>query len=263
MTRNNLLRILLASFLLVGALEAAEHAFKTVKVTGDVTFRAYKSFKRLAVKVGDELDAKGKIALNDGDFLEIQTPMGDILTFQDKTYATLSKLTGSGADKNVQIDMPLGKINCDVKKLSKASSFQVRTPSAVAGVRGTRFGVEIDQSGTVSVDVSEGEVAVAPASNPGSTVAVTAGQSASVKKSGDVSVSNNSNGGGKANGNNKNGGNNKNNGNGGGGDGGDGGGAETPAPEPVEVPDIKEIPGLDEVIDTIKNIQRIEFEVKK
>ena len=275
MTRTTFLHLLLSSFLLLGALEAAEHSFKVEKVTGDVTYRAYKSFKRLAVKVGEELDAKGKIALNDGDFLEIKTPMGDVLTFQDKTYATLSKLTGSGADKNVQIDMPLGKIECDVKKLSKSSSFQVRTPSAVAGVRGTRFGVEIDRSGTVSVDVTEGLVAVAPASNPGSTVAVGAGQSASVKKGGGVSVSKNSSNNGKKNGANKGkkkGQDKKNGGNSGGNDSGNDGGGDSPEitlPDPIEIPEPPiDIPGVDSAVqdaieEAVKNAQRIEFEVKK
>lgn len=268
MTRTTFLQLLLTSFLFWGTLQAAEHSFKVEKVTGDVTFRAYKSFKRLTVKVGDELGAKGKIALNDGDFLEIKTPMGDVLTFENKTYATLSKLTGSGADKNVQIDMPLGKINCDVKKLSKASSFQVRTPSAVAGVRGTRFGVKIDQSGTVSVDVSEGLVAVAPASNPGSTVAVGAGQSASVKKGGGVSVSKSSNGGGKKNGatkGKKKGQEKKNGGNSGGGDsgGGDSGGDSFVAPEIVIPEPPIDIPGLPKVDELREDLQRIEFEVKK
>lgn len=179
------------SFLFIQAsLLAKDVGFTVTNVVGDVTYRAYKSFKRVPVKVDQKLDPKGKIALADGDMLDLKTPMGDVLNFKDKTYATLSKLAQNGADKQVEINMPLGKIECDVKKLSKESSFQVRTPSAVAGVRGTKFGVQINESGTVSVSVTEGLVAVQPTSggSGGPSIPVSSGQKASVK-SGSSSVS--------------------------------------------------------------------------
>lgn len=170
-------------FLALSGLVAADVDFTVTNVVGDVTFRAYKSFKKVPVKVGDKLGSKGKISLKDGDALDLETPMGDVLNFKDKTFATLSKLTQNGADKQVEISMPLGSISCDVKKLSKDSSFQVRTPSAVAGVRGTKFGVTITESGTATISVTEGLVAVQPSSG-GSAVSVGAGQSASVKSGG-------------------------------------------------------------------------------
>lgn len=238
----------------------AEHKFKVTQVSGDVTFRAYKSFKNEPVQVGDELDAQSKVALKDGDSLEVKTPMGDVLSFKDKTFATLSKLTGVGEDKQIEVNMPLGKINCDVQKLSKESSFQIRTPSAVAGVRGTKFGVEINQNGTATINVSEGSVAVAPSTGGGASVSVGAGQSASVKAGGSIKVETtktegkgggSTGGGGKSDG-----------GSTGGGESGGGEGGEKDAPE-VEVPDPPvDVDGVDDIIEELR-LKFIEFNVKR
>ncbi|MEW5945876.1 MAG: FecR family protein [bacterium] len=45
-------------------------------------------------------------------------------------------------------------------KLQKGGAFSVRTPTAVAGVRGTEFDVAVDEDGSSSVHVLEGAVAV-------------------------------------------------------------------------------------------------------
>jgi hypothetical protein len=181
--------------------------------------------------------------------------MGDVISFEDKTYATLSKLTQQGDDKQVEISMPLGNIDCDVKKLSKKSSFQVRTPSAVAGVRGTKFGVSISPNGTATVTVSEGLVAVAPSAG-GSSVAVGAGKSASVKAGGKgVKVQSNNKGGNKGGGNKGKGKGNKGGkgGNSGGSASGDDQGSGEP-PEPPEPP--SEINGSVQEIQDIVNTAR-------
>lgn len=260
--KNFLVYALLAFLMLAGQAFTQDVQFTVALVKGKVTYRAYKSFKREDVKVGDKLDARGKVALADGDQLDVKTPMGDVISFQDKTYATLSKLTQQGDDKEVEISMPLGNIDCDVKKLGQKSSFQVRTPSAVAGVRGTKFGVSISPDGTATVSVTEGLVAVDPTAG-GSSVSVGAGAKASVKAgSKGVKVQNNNKGGSK--GGSK--GNNKGGKKGGGGSGGDTSGSSdddqssTEATEPPEPP--TEISGsVKEIQDIVNTARELNIEI--
>ncbi len=73
-----------------------------------------------------------------------------------------------------------GFLRAKVSKLGKGSSFQVETPTAVAGVRGTEFSMDFDPvAGVSKVSVEEGKVAVAA---EGKEVVVAQGQGTMVRK---------------------------------------------------------------------------------
>ena len=61
----------------------------------------------------------------------------------ENTTVALDKLalTDTGADRviEVQMNLPEGTVFGDVKKLSPASKYEIKMPSGVAGIRGTRF----------------------------------------------------------------------------------------------------------------------------
>ena len=46
-------------------------------------------------------------------------------------------------DKTTLLDLALGKVLVHVEKLQGKSKFEVRTPTALTGVRGTTFTVEV------------------------------------------------------------------------------------------------------------------------
>ena len=100
-------------------------------------------------------------------------------TVDASTTITVNKLTATktGADEVSETDLEVkdGKITGNVKKLSKASTFNVKTPVGVAGIRGTTFvihanGVIHVTSGTVVI------VYVNPSNGTSETVTVAAGQ---------------------------------------------------------------------------------------
>lgn len=183
------LQTLLGILLLFAASASAAPAkFEVTEVKGAPTVRPFKSLKKVSVKVGDKLVEKSRLALKDGDLLVLKTPKGDVLTFKDKTFAQLKELSVSGNDKKVNVGLHLGNINCDVTKLSKESEFIIRTPSAVAGVRGTQFDVEVEEDGSSEISVDEGEVEVAPSTGEGEKISVGAGQAVVVKNDGSVKV---------------------------------------------------------------------------
>ena len=57
------------------------------------------------------------------------------------------------------MELKMGELVVDVKKLKKDSSFLIDSPVAAVGIRGTKFGFSVNSSGS-SVAVIEGEVVV-------------------------------------------------------------------------------------------------------
>jgi len=86
------------------------------------------------------------------------------ISFGDGTSVRISdnsRLLVQQADTVRSLKLLWGKLWAKVAKLSSAQArFQVETPTAVAGVRGTVFRVEIDADTTTRVAVEEGEVEV-------------------------------------------------------------------------------------------------------
>lgn len=78
--------------------------------------------------------------------------------------ATLRRTVLTGTLERV-IDLRRGSVDSEVTHLKKKDDrFQIRSPSVVAGVRGTRFRVNYDKDGRASttVEVLDGRVGVAP-----------------------------------------------------------------------------------------------------
>ncbi|WP_369828259.1 FecR domain-containing protein [Burkholderia singularis] len=78
--------------------------------------------------------------------------------------STLRRTVLTGTLERV-IDLKRGSVDSDVTHLKKKDDrFQIRSPSVVAGVRGTRFRMNYDKDGkaTTTVEVLDGTVGVAP-----------------------------------------------------------------------------------------------------
>lgn len=81
--------------------------------------------------------------------------------------ATLRRTVLTGTLERV-IDLRRGSVDSEVTHLKKKDDrFQIRSPSVVAGVRGTRFRVNYDKDGRASttVEVLDGTVGVAPSAS--------------------------------------------------------------------------------------------------
>jgi hypothetical protein len=59
--------------------------------------------------------------------------------------------TSSGADtvSDTELDLKQGSIFASVKKLSPAAQYLVKTPTGIAGVRGTEFSISLNPDGTI------------------------------------------------------------------------------------------------------------------
>jgi len=94
------------------------------------------------VKTGPESEINLNLGVNGQSIVVIEnTTLGiDKLVFDH---------TGADTVAETQLDLKVGRILGDVKKSSPASRFEVKTPTGVAGIRGTKF--DIAANGVVKV----------------------------------------------------------------------------------------------------------------
>ncbi|MFH0977292.1 MAG: FecR family protein [Spirochaetota bacterium] len=85
---------------------------------------------------------------------------GSIIRIKEKSNIKLSELSKKDDIEKTTVDLDVGKLLCKAKKLSKSENFLVKTPTAVAGVRGTKFTVEADLQKTSRIKVFNGNVTV-------------------------------------------------------------------------------------------------------
>lgn len=104
------------------------------------------------------------IILQEGEYLKTSDDSNatlkigeDILKVEENTSLILKYVEDGGTELNILS----GSILTKVKKLTEGGSFNVNSPSAVAGVRGTSFRFSYDRKSTTgAVYVSEGSVEV-------------------------------------------------------------------------------------------------------
>jgi hypothetical protein len=101
----------------------------------------------MVILPGDEIrtapDAKVKVLLDDGKTGTVEVKEGSLFRIET---AALNATTG---DKTTLLDLALGKVLVQVQKLQGGSRFEVRTPTALTGVRGTVFEVTVkEKNGT-------------------------------------------------------------------------------------------------------------------
>lgn len=161
--------LVLLSFCLIVMLSlsvfAATRKITVSGISGEVLLRKAGSEDWVAASEG--------IDLFEGDSIKTKSKSSAILKFDDGsmtkigslTVLNLSKLFIEGKSKSTMIDVEIGKTWLRVKKISADDSFSVRTPSAIAGVRGTFFSSEVEETAS-TFDVFEGEVEVSQRDNP-------------------------------------------------------------------------------------------------
>lgn len=144
----------------------------------------------VSVKKGDVLAEDGRIMMGDGAELELRSAMGDVMKFKDKCYVRISTLFRDGEKNKSGLSLNLfrGNLKSQVAKLSQDSFFEVKTPVAVAGVRGTEFECTVEESGATVVEVQSGTIEIRDPEGVAPAVPVGVGQKASVSSSGAVKV---------------------------------------------------------------------------
>ncbi len=160
----------LASLLLAGALMASscskekapvENKFsaRTLFVSGKVEWKLGSAdWQKLSV--GQSLDQGAVIRTDRNGRCDIQVGGESVFRMQSDSEIRLSELSQNleSGKKSTQLELTIGKVLVKPKELKPGESFQVRTPTAVAGVRGTRFSVETSPEKDTRISVLAGKV---------------------------------------------------------------------------------------------------------
>ncbi len=111
-------------------------------------------------EIGGILKQSDRIHTGDKSFCDIS--IGEsIIRIQQNSDTVLESIFKDSMREDTILSVTTGKVLCRPKKLLKADRFVVKTPTAIAGVRGTDFSVELDKKMTTRVTVYSGEVKLA------------------------------------------------------------------------------------------------------
>lgn len=161
--------LLAASLLLVtvsckdqGSQEASR-SMVIVFASGDASI--VRNGETIPAKVGTVVQENDVIKTTQGT-IDLQSRDGSAVRVREMT--TLSVASLMGAKGETRIEMKHGQILANVKKASQDQEFSVATPTAIAGVRGTTFEVQVfegfddNRVSNSSVRVLDGKVAMKP-----------------------------------------------------------------------------------------------------
>ena len=166
-------------FLGVPGTALAEVVGKLTVVEGAVDIMPGGQLPAVAARVGGTVQK--------GDFVRTKSNARAELTFNDGSVIKIAQRSridvGEYSASNRKLALPRGKVQATVVPASggKAQSFEIRTPNAIAGVRGTSFYV-YHQANVTGVAVLQGVVHTASVSQPSKGVTLVAGTATTVTK---------------------------------------------------------------------------------
>jgi hypothetical protein len=129
-------------------------------VSGDVNMHRGADWRVL--DVDDMVSLNNRIRTESESFCELQFSDFGIIRIQENTELEVGDVYLIEEKNRVNVNLDEGKLLCKVSKLTKGEKFQVKTRTALAGVRGTEFLVETRRDESVSLAVKEGSVSVIP-----------------------------------------------------------------------------------------------------
>lgn len=136
--------------------EGADWDARLGAVKGDVTVYASGDEEGAAGEEGMPLQAGDRVVTAEGSSAEVVLDGGSLITVREGSDFKLE----SAAKADSVFHLAFGSLLAKIQKLG-AQSLRVRTPTAVAAVRGTEFGVEVEGEETHVGVFDEGKVEVA------------------------------------------------------------------------------------------------------
>lgn len=116
--------------------------------------------EHLPLHPGDILEGKQKLVTSRGAWLDLSLSSGITIHLEGgSTLGVERAIQGDQDSRYVLLNLEKGALLASIEKSSSRSEFDVVTPTAVAGVRGTVFRVQLDEAKT-QVSVLEGAVEV-------------------------------------------------------------------------------------------------------
>lgn len=139
---------------------------------------------KYSAEKGMELTAGDKIEVGQQGEVKVKFFNRHTVRIGQGSELIVSKLEKEERSELVSVYLNVGQVMVEVwKRLGSIIEFSVETPSAIAGVKGTKFRVAVDDLGKTQVDVTEGRVELIGKAD-GSKITLTRGQSSVVNPGG-------------------------------------------------------------------------------
>ncbi len=136
---------------------AKKNSAKIMFALGDVKVKTGETWSNARVKM--KLTEGNEIKTGPGSQCNIVVGRESYISVKEKSHLVLATLFKdvSGMESS-SVELKIGKSVLNPKKLLKGESFSVKTPTAIAAVRGTEFIIESQPKGKMKVAVVDGKV---------------------------------------------------------------------------------------------------------
>jgi hypothetical protein len=156
--------------LLLAILAAPALAAKVTLLQRPVEVKHAAQAKWLPLNVGDEVGEGDSIRSGHGGRAEITISTKRVFRIGEASEITLDKLLLTDGDLQGKVRLLLGRVWTSILvplRAGREEEYQVETPTATLGVKGTRFDVDFDgKTKVLQTAVLEGKVVVNPTKEP-------------------------------------------------------------------------------------------------
>lgn len=157
---QRLIITVMAILLLMSINSFAKPVGKILELSGDIDITSMITGKRIIPEEGTVIDGNDKIRTGRKSFVSIVLNDGSKLFIREISVLYVHDIKLNLTDQPTRIQIITGKLRVIAAKTMKGNSLVVYTPTAIAGVRGTDFGVIATQLET-RVVIFQGKVEVA------------------------------------------------------------------------------------------------------
>ncbi|MCB1143846.1 MAG: FecR domain-containing protein [Leptospiraceae bacterium] len=137
---------------------------KVKLVSGEVMVYLSADQEPIKATVGMDISLNQLITTANKSFVDLIFNNGSSIRVKSNTELTLKKLVYKDEDSTEEIFLKRGVVIADIKKKKQTDNFNIVTPTVIAGVRGTKFQVEVNpikgRKHSTKISVADGSVAV-------------------------------------------------------------------------------------------------------
>lgn len=137
---------------------------KVTFVSGDVTVKDETGKEKPKPTIGSLLEINDTVITANKSAIEIDLGKGSMVRIKSNSEFSVRKLLSSSSKTEQEVFLGRGMALINVNKQKKEDIFNITTPTVIAGVRGTKFQVEVnpqkDAKESTRIVVAEGSVAI-------------------------------------------------------------------------------------------------------
>lgn len=139
--KKTVIATVLTSVLFLASQAFAEASGIMMVVKGDIKITSAKGGKTDAAKVGSKVVEGDTITAGPDSRAKIVMSDRNVLNISPESKVVIAKYESTSSSKNVELKVEYGKVRASVEQKydGEQNQFNIKTPAAVAGVRGTDF----------------------------------------------------------------------------------------------------------------------------